>query len=135
MTTPNAPVLGVASSLSGRRWIWREAEERVGLGIAQRLGVPEILGRLLAVRGIGIDAAADFLQPTLRALLEQRDALERQVAELRLRKESMEPARYDQEVEKLLTDLKQRIRDVRQGPDGAVYVLAGSGLVRLTPKR
>jgi len=37
--------------------------------------------------------------------------------------------------EKLLTDLKQRIRDVRQGPDGAVYVLAGSGLLRLTPKR
>jgi glucose/arabinose dehydrogenase len=37
--------------------------------------------------------------------------------------------------EKLLTDLKQRIRDVRQGPDGAVYVLAGGGLLRLTPKR
>ncbi len=65
----NEPVLGVASSLSGRRWIWRDAEERVGLAIAQRLGVPEILGRLLSVRGIGIDAAADFLQPTLRALL------------------------------------------------------------------
>ena len=37
--------------------------------------------------------------------------------------------------EKLLTDLKQRIRDVRQGPDGAVYVLAGGSLLRLTPKR
>jgi glucose/arabinose dehydrogenase len=37
--------------------------------------------------------------------------------------------------EKLLMDLKQRIRDVRQGPDGAVYVLAGNGLLRLTPKR
>ena len=32
-------------------------------------GVPEIVGRLLAARGIGIDAAADFLEPTLRALL------------------------------------------------------------------
>jgi aldose sugar dehydrogenase len=37
--------------------------------------------------------------------------------------------------EKLLLDLKQRIRDVRQGPDGAVYVLAGNSLLRLTPKR
>src|SRR5581483_10625228 len=37
--------------------------------------------------------------------------------------------------EKLLTDLKQRIREVRQGPDGALYVFAGSSLLRLTPKR
>jgi aldose sugar dehydrogenase len=38
--------------------------------------------------------------------------------------------------EKLLTDFKQRIRDVRQGPDGAVYLLTGGGgLVRLTPKK
>ena len=52
------PVLGVARSLSGRRWVWRVGEDRVGLGIAQRLGVPEIVGRLLAARGIGIEAAA-----------------------------------------------------------------------------
>ena len=38
--------------------------------------------------------------------------------------------------ESLLTDLKQRIRDVRQGPDGAVYLLTGGGgLVKLTPKK
>jgi len=37
--------------------------------------------------------------------------------------------------EKLLVDLKQRIRDVRQGADGSVYVLAGGSLSRLTPKR
>jgi aldose sugar dehydrogenase len=37
--------------------------------------------------------------------------------------------------EKLLVDLKQRIREVRQGPDGAVYVLAGNSLMRLTPKK
>jgi len=61
--------LGVAQSLSGRRWVWRAAEDRVGLGIAQRLGLPEILGRLLAGRGVGIADAGDFLEPTLRALL------------------------------------------------------------------
>jgi len=37
--------------------------------------------------------------------------------------------------EKLLLDLKQRIRDVRQGPDGAVYLLTSGGLLRLTPKK
>jgi single-stranded-DNA-specific exonuclease len=62
-------VYGVRHSLSGRRWVWRRGEDRVGLGIAQRLGVPEIVGRLLAARDVTVDAAADFLEPTLRALL------------------------------------------------------------------
>ncbi len=64
-----APALGVGRSLGGRRWIWRDAEPRIGLGIAQRHGVPEIVGRLLAARGVGIEEAAHFLEPTLRALL------------------------------------------------------------------
>lgn len=37
--------------------------------------------------------------------------------------------------EKLLTDLKQRIREVRQGPDGALYIFAGNSLLKLTPKK
>lgn len=39
--------------------------------------------------------------------------------------------------ERLLGDLKERIRDVRQGPDGALYLLTDSAtarLVKLTPK-
>jgi single-stranded-DNA-specific exonuclease len=64
-----APVLGVAASLSGRRWVWRPGEDRIGLGIAQALGVPEIVGRLLAARGVGLEGASHFLEPTLRALL------------------------------------------------------------------
>jgi glucose/arabinose dehydrogenase len=35
--------------------------------------------------------------------------------------------------EKLLTERKQRIREVRQGPDGAVYLLSGGDLLKLTP--
>ncbi|HEX4171139.1 MAG TPA: DHH family phosphoesterase, partial [Acetobacteraceae bacterium] len=62
-------VLGVSRSLSGRRWVWRTGEDRIGLGIAQRMELPEIVGRLLAARGIGIDAACHYLDPTLRALL------------------------------------------------------------------
>ena len=59
----------VARSVSGKRWHLRAADERLGLALAQTLGVPEIVGRLLAGRGIGIDEAPDFLNPTLRAAL------------------------------------------------------------------
>lgn len=69
MITAGDPVLGVTESLSGRRWLWRTGEDRIAAAISQRLDVPEIVGRLLAARGIGIDAAVDFLDPTLRALL------------------------------------------------------------------
>jgi len=61
--------LDVSASLTGRRWLWRRGEERVGLGIAQRLDLPELIGRLLAARGVGLDDAGHFLEPTLRALL------------------------------------------------------------------
>jgi glucose/arabinose dehydrogenase len=33
--------------------------------------------------------------------------------------------------ERLLTDLNQRIREVRQGPDGALYIFAGNSLMRV----
>lgn len=69
MLTAAETVLGVTKSLSGRRWLWRTGEDRIAAGIAQRLDLPEIVSRLLAARGIGIDAAANFLEPTLRVLL------------------------------------------------------------------
>ncbi len=63
------PVLGVARSVTGRRWVWSGGDARIGLAIAQRLDLPEVVGRLLAARGVGAEAAAGFLEPTLRALL------------------------------------------------------------------
>jgi len=72
---PEAPVLGVARSVTGRRWVWRPADPRMGLGIAQRLGVPEMVGRLLAARGIGIDLAGDYLEPTLKAMMPDPSSL------------------------------------------------------------
>lgn len=74
-TATDAPVLGVARSVTGRRWIWRPSDDRTGLGIAQRLGVPEMVGRLLAARGVGLDAAAEYLDPTLRALMPNPSSL------------------------------------------------------------
>ncbi len=69
MSQTHHAALDVSASLTGRRWLWRRGEERVGLGIAQRLDLPELIGRLLAARGVGLDDAGHFLEPTLRALL------------------------------------------------------------------
>ena len=64
-----AAFLGVERSSTGRRWRARAGDERAGLAIAQRLGLPEIVGRLLAGRGVGPEEAESFLNPTLRQLL------------------------------------------------------------------
>lgn len=73
--------LGVESSLTGRRWVWRDGAEnpallRMGAAIAQRAGLPEIVGRLLALRGIPLEQAAHFLDPKLRALLPNPSSLQ-----------------------------------------------------------
>ncbi len=72
---PSGAVSGTERGLSGRRWVWRTGEDRIAFGIAQRLGLPEIVGRLLAARGVGIEEAAGFLEPTLRALLPDPSSL------------------------------------------------------------
>ncbi len=61
--------LGVERSLTGRRWVSRSADERTGLMLAQRLGVPDVVGRAMAARGIDADSAEVFLEPSLRAQL------------------------------------------------------------------
>ncbi len=61
--------LGVERSLSGRRWVSRPVDERGALALTQRLGLPEVVGRILAAREIGLDDAEDFLNPTLRRFL------------------------------------------------------------------
>ncbi|MHA1600192.1 MAG: single-stranded-DNA-specific exonuclease RecJ [Alphaproteobacteria bacterium] len=66
---PRACFLDVERSVSGRRWEERLADPRQGLALAQRLDVPEVVGRMMAARGIGLDDAAAYLEPTLREAL------------------------------------------------------------------
>ncbi len=63
------PLLGVGRSVTGRRWCQRPYDERLALALAQGHGLPELLGRVLAARGIGLGEIDDFLAPTLRALM------------------------------------------------------------------
>ncbi|SLN45519.1 single-stranded-DNA-specific exonuclease RecJ [Oceanibacterium hippocampi] len=61
--------LGVEQSLTGRRWRSRLADDRLGMAIAQAIDVPEVIGRVLAGRGVDRDDASDYLDPTLKGLL------------------------------------------------------------------
>jgi len=61
--------LNVERSFGGKRWRPRLNDERAALALAQHLGVPDVLGRVLAARGVGIDEAEAFLDPKLRDLL------------------------------------------------------------------
>ena len=67
--------LNVARSATGRRWKPRLEDSRLAEAIAERHELPEILGRVLAARGVGLDEAEAFLNPTLRALMPQPSAL------------------------------------------------------------
>jgi single-stranded-DNA-specific exonuclease len=64
-------VLGVSSSALGRPWCARLdlAGEARALAIAQAHGHPDILARVLAGRGVTHDTAAQYLDPTIRALM------------------------------------------------------------------
>ncbi len=63
--------LGVERSVTGR--VWRDRLDARGqaraLAIAQRHGLPELLARVLAGRGVEPDAVDAFLDPSLRRLM------------------------------------------------------------------
>jgi len=63
--------LDVERSLSGKSWVDRldAAGARAAMAISQRGEVSDILARILAGRGVGIDEAETFLNPTLRDLM------------------------------------------------------------------
>ena len=62
-------MLGVERSLLGKRWRARLEDSMAGLSLAQAIEVPELVGRVLAARGIAAEDAPDYLDPTLRRLL------------------------------------------------------------------
>jgi len=66
-----APLLGVRASATGRVWQARldARQENEARAIAQQHGLPEIVGRVLAGRGVDTDGTAAFLDPSLKALL------------------------------------------------------------------
>jgi hypothetical protein len=72
-------------------------------------------GKLAAAMSLGSAADAVPLpsDPKLRALYLERRDLERRVEALRLLKDSMDPAKYTSELEKLVTDMALKTREIR----------------------
>jgi single-stranded-DNA-specific exonuclease len=65
------PFLGVTNSALGRTWVERcdAAQGTIALAIAQTHGLPDVLSRVLAGRGVGIHDTEGFLNPRLRDLM------------------------------------------------------------------
>ncbi|MBM3516897.1 MAG: single-stranded-DNA-specific exonuclease RecJ [Alphaproteobacteria bacterium] len=68
--------MGVRRSVTGRRWVAPAYDERLALALAQRLGLPEFVARFLAARGVALEDAAAFLDPTLRHSLPDPSSLQ-----------------------------------------------------------
>jgi hypothetical protein len=71
-------------------------------------------GRVASVISLGeTDSSGLPADPKLRALYIERRDMERRVEALRLLKDSMDPARYQSELEKLVTGLALKTREIR----------------------
>ncbi len=70
---PESPrsFLDITSSVTGRAWVDRldAAQARTATAIGQRTGIPDILARIIAARGVGLDEAEAYLEPTVRGLM------------------------------------------------------------------
>jgi hypothetical protein len=73
------------------------------------------VGRVAAILSLGTPQSAEAMpaDPKMRALYDERRDLERRVEGLKLMKTGMEPARYASELEKLLTELAVKSKEIR----------------------
>ena len=69
--TGAATFLGIEQSATGKRWVARLTAETsaTALAMTQRYGIPDIVARVMAGRGVGLDEAESFLWPTLKGLM------------------------------------------------------------------
>jgi len=76
MSTNNA-FLNVTLSATGQRWMERldDKSRNTALAISQTLDVPELIGRVMAGRGVQLEEAASFLSPSIRDLMPDPDVL------------------------------------------------------------
>lgn len=72
-----AAFLGVVQSARGYRWseTLEPARAKDAIAISQQHNLPELLGRVLAARGVGLDDVPVFLDPTIRVLMPDPSSL------------------------------------------------------------
>jgi len=63
--------LGVEKSVLDNRWVSRldQAGQNRALAMSQMHGLPDLIARVLAGRGVTVDEAVEFLDPTIRSLM------------------------------------------------------------------
>ena len=112
------------TSAEVRRWYQRRgrlATERAilddsGDGSGREAGTEGRDG-ILAARvfvGAGVEPPPIMSDPSLVSLVERRDALEDQVADLRSRRDDLEAVAYERELERLLIELARVSREIRR---------------------
>ena len=69
----SAAAFGVARSFSGRRWLLKSVDETIERELLREIS--PVLSRLLALRGITLAEAADYLTPKLKNLLPEPNSL------------------------------------------------------------
>lgn len=73
LTDAGAAAFGVARSFTGRRWLLRPVDAAIERDLLREIS--PTLSRLLALRGITVKEAADYLTPRLKNLLPDPDIL------------------------------------------------------------
>jgi single-stranded-DNA-specific exonuclease len=68
LPTADDAFLGVRRSLTGRRWRSYSGNDGLAEAFRRKFDLPEIAARLLAARGVSLEDAQTFLEPTLKAL-------------------------------------------------------------------
>ncbi|WP_420337450.1 single-stranded-DNA-specific exonuclease RecJ [Roseibium sp.] len=70
-------VLGVARSANDNAWRERlsSAEARAAMAISQQRGLPDVLARVMAARGVAAEDASAFLEPSLKTLMPDPSSL------------------------------------------------------------
>ncbi|MDE2384826.1 MAG: single-stranded-DNA-specific exonuclease RecJ [Alphaproteobacteria bacterium] len=75
MSASEHAFLSVTRSAKGQLWQARLPDQRLAHAIAEKYDLPEILGRVMAARGVGLDEVEAYLNPTLRGLMPKPSAL------------------------------------------------------------
>ena len=80
-----------------------------GAGPDSRLAATIFLGTGRAEGALAVDTS----DPAVRALADEKNAIEQQIAALKLKKTALDEAQYDAQMEKLLTDLALKTKAIR----------------------
>jgi len=95
-----------------------QAFQQKGLLLTEHAAIDDGGDGLAATIFLGIGRAdgalaVDTSDPAMKALVDARDALDREIAALKLKKAAMDQAQYDGQMEKLLTDLALKTKAIR----------------------